>query len=347
MSTEGAATALRSVGGVQVTRLGFGTTGIAGLYRSVSESDAQAAVQAAWEVGIRHFDTAPAYGNGRAEERLGEALADLPRDEYVVSTKVGYVLERRPPGEEPPALWGQPNELISHFDFSRDATRRSFEESLRRLGLDRVDMVAIHDPDEALSIDPTADPYGASHFARAMESTYAVLDELRSEGIIRALGVGMNGTTMLADFAVAGDFDYFLLAGRYTLLEQRQALDELMPICVEKDIPVVVGGAFSSGILVTGAVEGSTYNYGPAPDEVLDRVRAIERCCEQHGVALPAAALQFPLSHPAVASVVCGARSADELRQNVELVSQPIPAEFWEQVRAEGLIASDAPVPSI
>jgi D-threo-aldose 1-dehydrogenase len=329
--------------GLRVTTLGLGTTALANMYAALPEADAQATLDAAFAAGVRYFDTAPAYGSGLAEQRLGSWLAANDRDAVVVSTKVGNAL--RPVGEAaaaslfPGALPAEP-----YMNFSRDAVLRSIDESLARLQTDRLDMVAIHDPDEAASIEPGADPYARSHFREAMDEAYPVLDDLRSQGVIGAVGVGMNGWEMLVDFAREGTFDYFLLAGRYTLLEQESART-LLPLCVEQGISVVVGGPYSSGILATGAVDGAHYNYGPAPPEVLERVRRLEASCAAHDVPLRAAALQFVAAHPAVASVVPGARTAGELRENVAMLEHAIPDALWAELRADDLIATHAPLP--
>lgn len=324
-------------GARQVTALGLGTTALANMYAALDDDAAAATLDAAFDAGIRYIDTAPAYGSGLAEQRVGAWLARRDRDSVVISTKVGNSL--RPISAEEAAGGLFENALLAapYMDFSRDAILRSLEESLSRLRTDRVDMVAIHDPDEAASIEPGVDPYARSHFREAMEETYPVLDELRSQGVIGAVGVGMNGWEMLVDFAKAGDFDYFLLAGRYTLLEQESART-LLPLCAERGISVVIGGPYSSGILATGAVEGARFNYAPAGPDVLERVRRIEAVCARHAVPLRAAALQFPARHPAVTSVIPGARTADEVRENIELFTAPIPGDLWSELVAEGLI---------
>jgi D-threo-aldose 1-dehydrogenase len=329
---------------VSVTRLGLGGTGLGNLYAAVEESEGLATVTTALEMGIRYFDTAPAYGNGLAERRLGTALAAADRDQFVISSKVGYALKPLTAGEAGAEMWDEGLPFKAELDFSPDAIRRSLEGTLERLGSDRVEMVAIHDPDEVASVEPGLDPYARSHFEEAMRDAYPVLDELRAEGLIGAVGVGMNGWQMLLDFADAGQFDYFLLAGRYTLLEQ-EALEQFLPTCEEKQISVILGGAYSSGILATGARPDARYNYKPASPEILERVARLERVCERHGVPLRAAALQFSAAHPVVASVIPGARSPEELRDNVEQLERPIPAELWAELKEQSLIAAEAPVP--
>ena len=330
---------------VTVTQMGLGGTGLGNMYTAVEEQAAFDTIAEAYALGIRHFDTAPVYGNGLSEMRLGQGLSRYVRDDVTISTKAGYTLEPLPPGEQSWDLFQDSLPFRSYVDFSRDAILRSLSESLERLRTDRLDIVWMHDPDEANSIKPGADPYEVTHFARAMDEAYPALDELRSQGIIGAIGVGMNQWQMLEDFARAGDFDCFLLAGRYTLLEQ-SALGSFLPLCTQKNISVVIGGPYSSGILATGAVNGAYYNYAPAPESILERVRQIEAVCHNHRVALPAAALQFPLAHPAVVSVIPGARSVAELRQNIAHFRAPIPSQLWAELKSLGLIDGAAPVPT-
>lgn len=327
---------------VRVTQLGLGGTGLGGMYKAVEESAALDTVTAAYDAGIRFFDTAPIYGYGLSERRLGQGVAKLPRNEISISSKVGYALIPLAQGEQSWDLWGGASAYKSAFDFTADAVKRSVEESLKRLGVDRLDMVAIHDPDECAGVHALG---ATNHFRTAMDQAYPALEALKSQGVIGAVGVGMNQWEMLCDFAKEGDFDYFLVAGRYTLLEQ-EALDTLLPLCVEKNISVVIGGPYNSGILATGAVEGAYYNYHPATPEILERVRRIEAVCARYNVALPAAALRFPLGHPSVVSVIPGARSVPELRNNVELANAIIPDAFWDDLKAEGLISAHAPVPA-
>jgi D-threo-aldose 1-dehydrogenase len=234
--------------------------------------------------------------------------------------------------------------LRSEFDFSRDAVLRSIEGSLKRLDMSAIDMIAIHDPDESLFLKPGEDPFARSHFKEAMEGAYPALAELRSQGVIKALGVGMNQWQMLCDFAEAGDFDYFLLAGRYTLLDQ-DSLARLLPLCERRSISLIIGGPYNSGILATGAVPGATYDYQPAAPDLLQRVQSIEAVCARHGVSLQAAALQFPLHNPVVASIIPGARSIAEVEANLAFLQEPIPAGFWADLKAARLINPAAPTP--
>ncbi len=329
---------------LSVTRLGLGGTAFGNMYSALDEAAAAEVVDAAMAAGIRYFDTAPLYGYGLSETRLGQGLARHARDQVVISSKVGYELVPRPEGQEDHTPFVDIPPLSSVFDYSRDGVLRSIEGSLQRLQTDRLDIVLIHDPDESKSNDPGWQPGDKGHFAEVMAGAYPALAELRAEGVIKAIGLGMNQWQMLADFARAGDFDAFLLAGRYTLLEQ-ESLRELLPLCVEKNVRIIVGGPYNSGILATGAVDGAMYNYAPAPADVLARVRRIEQVCARYQVSLRAAALQFPFGHPAVATVIPGARSVAEVRENVELLEMEIAADFWAEIKEEGLVDGDAPLP--
>jgi D-threo-aldose 1-dehydrogenase len=330
--------------GPEITSFGLGGTGLGNMYQAVEEDAALELVAAAYQAGVRYFDTAPCYGLGLSETRLGRALAGLRRPQFVVSTKVGYSLVPLAPGEDSWTLWDKSPPMRTEFDFSYDAAMRSIESSLERLKLDSVDMVAIHDPDEAVGNDPTSDPYAKSHFREAMDGAYRALHSLRSQRAIGAIGVGINQWQMLTDFAREGEFDYFLLAGRYTLLDHA-SVKTLLPLCIERNVKVVVGGPFNSGILASGAVSGAYYNYAPAPPEILARVRRIEDLCVRFGISLRAAALQFPLGHPAVVSVIPGARSTTEFDENIAALGEAIPGDFWVALRNERLIDESVPLP--
>jgi D-threo-aldose 1-dehydrogenase len=332
---------------VQVTTLGLGGGALGGLYDPVTEDAAIRSVQRAYELGVRYFDTAPLYGHGRSEERLGRALAGVDRSSYVLSTKVGVAIDPiESSAADVEARYADPFLLDGEYDFSYDGALRSLEASLKRIGTDRVDIVYIHDPDEADSAVPPERRRGTDHVDEVMDGAYRALHELREQGVIEAIGVGLNGTDMLVRFARAGEFDCFLLAGRYTLLEQ-QGLGDLLPLCVERGISIVIGGVFNSGVLVTGAsTPAPKYNYGDADAETLARVREIERHCELEGVALAGAALQFPLAHPAVASVIPGVREPGEVERNARDITRPIPAAFWRRLRDDALVARDAPLPT-
>jgi len=332
-------------GDLKVTTMGLGGTGLGNMYRAVDTDEAIATVRAAFDAGIRYFDTAPVYGYGVSELRLGEAIRSLPRRDIVISSKIGYDLVPIRADEQKPQLWAEPGLYRAEFDYSRDAVMRSIEGSLRRLNVDYIDMISIHDPDEAVHFAPGEDPYSRSRFREAMEGAYPALDDLRSQGMIKAVGVGINQWQMLSDFVVAGRFDYFLLAGRYTLLEQ-EPLATLLPLCQRRGTRIIVGGPYNSGILATGPVEGAFFNTRPAPPRIMERVRRIAAVCARHNVALPAAALQFPLGHPIVVSVIPGAQSVAELRQNLDYMRQKIPPGLWADLKGEGLVEGSAPVPA-
>ena len=329
--------------GLSVTALGLGGAPFGNMFTAMESGAAEATVTAALAAGIRYFDTAPAYGFGLSETRLGEGLRPTPRNEIVISSKVGYNLVPTDRSQVTSRLWAEPASMRTEFDFSRDAVLRSIEGSLKRLDTPFIDMLAIHDPDEAVDIFGGADPRSRSHFKEAMDGAYPALAELRDQGVVKAIGVGINQWQMLCDFAKAGDFDYFLLAGRYTLLDQ-DSLNELIPLCDKRDISLVIGAPYNSGILATGAVAGASFNYRPATLAILDKVSRIEAVCDRHQVPLQAAALQFPIQHPRVASIIPGARSILEMELSVSLLWRPIPAAFWAELKAERLIDERAPV---
>jgi D-threo-aldose 1-dehydrogenase len=312
---------------VEVTRLGLGLAPIAGLYTAVPAEQAYATVERAWELGVRYFDTAPLYGYGRSERLAGHVLAGKPRAEFTLSTKVGRRLVTT--GDAGQEIWAEPGEAAPVWDFSASGTLRSYAESLERLGLDRVDVLHIHDPDD--------------HYAEALANTRPALVELRAQGRIGAVSAGMNQAAMLADFARTGDFDCLLLAGRYTLLDQ-SGLTELLPLCAELGISVIAGGVYNSGLLAA-PVPGARYDYLPAPAGMLDRALAAQEICVRHGVPLRAAAIQFPLGHPAVASVVIGARSPAEVDDAIAMFSVDIPGQVWRDLRRAGLLPQEVPVP--
>ncbi len=282
--------------------LGLGTAPLAGLYAPATDEIAHAIVERAWAVGVRFFDTAPYYGSGLAERRLGEALRGRARDEFTVSTKVGRLLRPDASGWEG-----------AYFDFSHDAALRSLEQSLERLGLDRVDVALVHDPDD--------------HYDEALRGAFRALRGLREQGVVRAIGVGMNQTGLLARFAHKADPDCFLVAGRWTLLD-RSARDELLPLCEERGIRVIAGGVFNSGILAGG----TTFDYEAAPPDILARVRDLDATCARHGVPLAAAAVQFPARHPAVDTVLVGCHSPAEVEEDARLSALELPAELWAEL---------------
>ena len=313
---------------LRVTRLGIGGAPIGSLFRTVSEDDACATVLRGLELGLNYIDTAPLYGHGVSEMRLGRVLKDVPRDSFVLSTKVGRVLN---PVDSPPVSPHFPSlpKLEAVFDYSRDGILRSLEESLQRLSLDRVDIAYIHDADD--------------HWDQAICEAYPTLAELRSQGVVKAIGVGMNQWEMEARFAREGDFDCFLLAGRYTLLDQ-SSLAELMPVCLEKNVSLVLGGPYNSGILASDLGPGATYDYESAPVEIIERARRIKAVCDRYVVPLKAAALQFGLMHPAVAATIPGPRSVSEVEENFRMAGHPIPGDLWAELKHEGLIDPQSPV---
>jgi D-threo-aldose 1-dehydrogenase len=326
---------------LSVTQLGVGTAPLGDLYQCVPESAAQDMLGTGFDLGLRLFDTAPLYGSGLAEHRTGHLLRQKPRDTLVVSTKVGRRYHAAPQGWDR-GNWAGGLEFNAVTDYSYDGAMRSFEQSLLRLGLSRVDVLLIHDVD--VHTHGTRDACDR-RFDEAMAGAYRALCELRRNGDVQAIGVGVNEADMCARFASAGDFDCMLLAGRYTLLDQ-SALDEFLPLCQAKDIGVLAGGTFNSGILASGARAGAKFHYVDAPQVVLDRVSRLDAVCRAHGVPLAAAAIQFPLGHAKVSSVVIGAVSAAEIRENFELMSVPIPPALWSDLRGEGLLRRDAPLPS-
>ena len=325
---------------LDVTAMGYGSAPIGNIFKPVAEEEAAAMVQGAWDAGIRYFDTAPYYGHGLSEARLGAALRWHPRDEFVLSTKVGRVLTAKPRREIDFSPWVDGLPFALRFDYSYDGTMRSIEDSLQRLGLERVDIAFIHDCD-VFTHGPRHQP---GIFETAMDGAWRALDRLRSEGVVKAIGVGVNEWQVCHEALRRRDFDCFLLAGRYTLLEQ-ESLDAFLPLCEERDVAIVLGGGYNSGILATGAVQGAKYNYSPAPEPILERTRWIEEVCRAHGVSLKAAALQFVLAHPAIKTNIPGTRSVTQLQDNLETFRQDIPAAFWADLKGRALIRQDAPVP--
>jgi D-threo-aldose 1-dehydrogenase len=313
---------------LKVSRFGLGTAPLAGLFEAVPEEQALEVIERAWEAGIRHFDTAPLYGHGLAEVRVGKALQDKPRDEFVLASKVGRLLRADAPPEPGQSFKGTPP-VNPMFDFSYDGVMRSVDESMERLRLERIDILHIHDPDD--------------HYDEALRGAYRALDHLRSEGVISAVGAGMNQAEMLASFAREGNFDCFLLAGRYTLLDQ-VALKELLPLCVERGVAIIAAGVYNSGILADPK-PGAHYNYSEAPKDLLERAQKIRAACDRHGVPLKAASVQFPMAHPAVSCVVVGCRSVAQLDESLAMFEVNIPPALWDDLKAEGLLKEDVPTP--
>lgn len=333
-----AAVGKRSLGrsGIPVSELGFGAAPLGDLYRLIDDEEAIAAVTTAIESGVTLIDTSPLYGHGLAEHRVGTAIRRAGRDRVVLSTKVGrWMSPARGEWDREGYAGGLP--FAATLDYSYDGTMRSLEQSLFRLGTDRIDIALIHDVDRRNHGDAVD-----QRFAEALAGAWRALFRLREQGVIRAIGIGVNEVEICLRFADHCDLDCLLLAGRYSLLEQG-ALDALFPLAEARGIGILLGGVFNSGILATGAIPGAKYDYADAPEPVLDRVRRIEALCRRHGVALPAAAMNFARAHPAISSVVLGAVTPAEIRRNLEGWSAPVPAAFWQDMRAAGLIAPRAP----
>ncbi|MFF7176665.1 aldo/keto reductase [Streptomyces pseudovenezuelae] len=315
---------------VELTELGFGASVIGNLYRSTTAEDAAAALDTAWDAGIRYYDTAPHYGLGLSEHRLGAALRDRPRDQYVISSKAGRLLV---PNEHPQGVDTEGfvvrDDLRRQWDFSRDGILRSIDDTLTRTGLDRLDIVYLHDPDD--------------HWRQAADEAMPALAALRDQGVIGAIGAGMNQSAMLARFLRETAADVVMLAGRYTLLDQ-SGLDDVLPAAQEHGKGVVAVGVFNSGLLSRDRpTEGMKYDYQAAPPELVDRARAIADVCEAHGTTLPAAAIAFPLTHPSVLNVTLGMRDPVQVRRNARLHRQDLPQDLWQDLRSRGLLRPDTP----
>ena len=327
--------------GLALTRLGLGAASIGGLFTPVDDEEALATIDRAWQLGVRTFDVAPLYGYGTGERRLGRALAAHPRHSYVLSTKVGRLIrpadgipadadiDRQALSGTEDAFYTRPGPVRLLFDYSADGVRRSIEESLERLGVGRIDIALIHDPDD--------------HWEQAIGQAWPALARMREEGMIRAVGVGMNQSAMLTRFAEEGDFDVFLVAGRYTLLDQT-ALMDLLPVCERRGIGLLVGGVMNSGVLANPGPD-ARFDYLPAPREIIDRARRIASVCARHDVPVRDAAIQFPLAHPAVVSLIAGVRRIDHIDEYPAAMRRDIPAKLWDDLRSEGLIVAGAPVP--
>lgn len=328
-------------GGIKFTELGFGTAPLGNLYRAISDEDAHRVLEAAWDTGSRYFDTAPLYGLGLSETRVGNFLRGKNRDDYVMSTKVGRLMKVCPPESRTGIgkFFDTPNRQ-EVYDYSYDGVMRSFEASFERTGLDRFDIVFVHDVDIFTHGSKEASDARIDEF---MKGGYYALLSLRDQGVIKAFGGGINEWQVCETLARRGDFDLFLLAGRYTLLEQ-EALESFLPLCDQRGIGIVLGGPYNSGILARGPSDDAQYNYSSAPKEVIDRVRRINALCERHGVRMIEAALNFPLRHPAVVSVIPGGQSVTEVKSNRDILGRDIPAALWSDLKSDGLMRQDAPV---
>jgi D-threo-aldose 1-dehydrogenase len=322
----------------------MGSAPMGNLWEALSEHQAEAAFTEAFEGGSRYFDTAPWYGNTLSEHRLGHFLRQQAPRSFVISTKVGRVYRRPNPPDEPPiGPWAAGLPFILRFDYSYDGVMRSYEDSLQRLGLPRVDLLVIHDIDVLYH----GDDAGIDRRFQELDQGGGIraLEELKAAGEIKGYGAGINENPMITRFLDSFDLDFFLVAMPYTLVDQ-SPLDEAFPRCAEKDVGIIIGSPYASGILATGAVEGAKYNYAPASDEVLAKVRAIQEVCDRHGVPLQAAALQFTLGHPSVAAIIPGAVSTDEVSQNLAFLRTEIPQDLWAELKRSGLLRSDAPTPN-
>lgn len=328
-------------GGLTFTELGFGTAPLGNLYKAISDDEARATLDAAWNGGVRYFDTAPLYGLGLSEMRLNPFLRDKPRDDYVLSSKVGRLMQQCEPEHRTGiGKWFNVPQRREHFDYTYDGVMRSFEHSFSRLGVERVDILYVHD----LCV--------FSHGSKEMSDMrieeffggrgYDAMVSLRDQGVIKAIGGGVNEWEVCQTLAERGDFDLFLLAGRYTLLEQK-ALDSFLPLCEARGIGIVTGGPYNSGILATGAKPGSFYNYDPAPQDIIDRVNAIEAVCTDYGVRMVDAAFQFPLLHPAHVAVIPGGQGVAETASNLQAAQATIPSALWNDLKSKGLMREDAP----
>lgn len=322
----------------KLPQLGFGGAGLGNLSREVSEAEAQSTLAAAWDGGLRYYDTSPLYGFGLSELRMGHFLRGKPRADYIVSTKVGRYMVPPHGQSYDRGMWAAPLDLMPVLDYSYDATMRSLEQSHSRLGLADIDVVYIHDVDRR-NLGADFD----RHFRSAIEGAYKALDELRRDGFVKAIGIGVNESDVAADFIVETDLDLVMIAGRYTLIEQ-PALADCLPIAQKKGVGIVNVGVFNSGVLAKGA-SSATYDYGAVPQHVIDKVQAVQKVCDRVGVSLPAAAAQFPLAHPAIVSVVFGMTRPENVEQTLGYLGEDIPAAFWQALVDASIIDSGVPLP--
>jgi D-threo-aldose 1-dehydrogenase len=325
---------------LEVSSFAFGTAPVGNIFREIDEETSDAMFRASWDAGVRFYDTAPMYGHGLSELRTGQSLRWKNRADFVLSSKVGRLLRPARRDSIDFAPWVNAAPFTMEFDYSYDGTMRSFEDSLQRTALESIDILFIHDIDVF-----TRGKDQPEVFAQAMDGCYRALESLRAQKVVKAIGVGVNEWEVCHEALKQRDFDCFLLAGRYTLLEQ-EALDAFLPLCEARGAAVVVGGGFNSGILATGAKPGAKYNYAPAPAHIMDKVAKIDAVCAEFGVPLPAAALQFVVAHPAIPAFCAGTRTVEQLSQNLAWFSHPIPGEFWAALKERGLLREDAPVPA-
>ena len=327
-------------GGLSFTELGFGTAPLGNLYRAIRDEEAQAILETAWEAGVRYYDTAPLYGLGLSETRLNRFLRGKNRDDYVLSTKAGRLMrvcgadERTGIGK-----WFEVPNRREVYDYSYDGIMRSLEFSFERLGVDRVDILYVHDLCVFTHGSKEASDARIDEF---MGSGYDAMISLRDQSVVKAIGGGINEWEVCQTLAERGDFDLFLLAGRYSLLEQ-EALESFLPLCSSRGIGIVIGGPYNSGVLASGPTPGAFYNYDPAPPEILERVGRIEAVCRSHDVSMIDAAFQFPLMHPSVVSVIPGGQSLGQMESNLRAAQASIPPALWADLRDQGLLRADAP----
>ncbi len=317
---------------LDISTLGFGGAPLGNMHRVLSEEEGQGIVAASWDAGLRYFDTAPYYGHGLSEMRTGAVLRDKPRDDFVLSTKVGRVLEPCAPGEEDSGIYLNTPHMRVRYDYSYDGVMRSYASSLERLGLERIDILYVHDIGDLTHGDQAEGKY-----RELMDGGWKALEELRSSGAIQAIGLGVNENAICERVLADADPDLFLLAGRYTLLDQ-SANERLLPTCVARGVGIVLGGPYNSGILATGPVEGAYYDYAPASVEILAKTKKLQEVCESHGVKLVEAALHFPLRHSCVLSVIPGSQSEAQVAHNVATFAKVPPAALWEELVSLGLI---------
>ncbi len=327
---------------LEVSQLGFGGTVVGDLYTKLPEEQALSTIESAYLSGIRLFDTSPYYGHGLSEHRIGHVLRQHSRDSFILSTKVGRTLKPQEPSQiVSTKLWSNTLPFEAVYDYSYDGVMRQVEDSLQRLATNRIDILHIHNVD---IVEFGSQAETDKRFSEAMSGAYRALEQLRAEGTVKAIGCGLDDWEACVRFAEVGDFDCFVLAGRYTLLEQA-SLDKFLPLCQKRNISILLGGVYNSGILATGGTEDAKYEYDKAPPEILEKVRLMEAICKRYSVPLAAAAIQFPLAHPAISSVVVGVATPEEVKQNIELMNVDIPSELWQELKASGVLREDAPTP--
>jgi D-threo-aldose 1-dehydrogenase len=323
---------------IYVSELGFGGASIGNLYEACTNTEAEATIRKSWDLGMRYFDTSPSYGNGLSERRLGLALHQYPREDYIISTKVGDFLYAVPDRLPPDTIFVDQSPFHLRYDYSYDGIMRVFEDSLQRLGLNHIDILLVHDLDPIIHEQKTM----AQHFRTYLESGYKALDELRSQGRIKAIGFGVKKWEVCAEALKYGDYECFMLERNYTLLEQ-PAFASFFPLCIKKKISILLAGPFASGVLGSGPVKGAYFHHKKADQRTLDRVKQIQRICHAYSVPIQAAAIQFPLRHPAIASVVVGTHSTQRIQENIDFLHYKIPQALWDALKQEAIIPKTSP----